>query len=129
MDINLKDFRQAHKLYQSDMAEILGINQSNVSRAELKGYLSLSYTQKQTLYERFGKEDVDSFEVKAEDISLEVSGNVNQGGNQNNGYFTTDKTALSIIQQQSDTIRNLAEKQAEMTEKLMVLLEKISEKL
>lgn len=129
MDINLKDFRQAHKLYQSDMAEILGINQSNVSRAELKGYLSLSYTQKQTLYERFGKEDVDSFEVKAEDISLEVSGNVNQGGNQNNGYFTTDKTALSIIQQQSDTIRNLAEKQAEMTEKLMVLLEKISEKI
>ena len=129
MDLNLKDFRQAHHLFQSEMAEILGINQSNVSRAELKGYITLNYSQKQTLYEKYGKEDVDSFEVKREDVTVEVSGNVNNGGNQNNGYFSPDEAAMIIIQQQSETIRKLAEKQAEQTDRLMELIDKLSKKL
>lgn len=129
MDINLKDFRQSHSLFQSDMAEILGINQSNVSRAELKGFISLSYQQREKLYEKFGKEDVDAFEVHRNEVTVEANGNVNSGGNQNNGIISIDEMTLSIIKQQSETIRTLAEKQAEQTDKLMGLIDKISEKL
>ena len=57
MRINLKDFRQSHNLYQSDMAELLQVNQSNVSRAEIRGFFDLTYPQKKALYEKFGFEN------------------------------------------------------------------------
>lgn len=132
MKIVLKNFRQAHNLYQSEIAEILGINQSNVSRAELKGYLELTYPQEKALIEKFGKEDVESFlyEEDGENVIVEAKGNVNEGGgSQNNGYIGADKTALNIIKQQSEALANLAAKQAEQTDKMISLLEKISERL
>lgn len=131
MKINLKDFRQSHGLYQSDMAELLEMNQSNVSRAELRGHLELSYPQKQRLYEKFGKEDVDSFAIKGEDsISIVSTGNTNEGdGMQNNGYLSMDKEALSIIKAQSEALVRLSDKQAEQTDKLLVLIETLAGKL
>lgn len=129
MRINLKDFRQSHKMFQSDMAELLEVNQSNVSRAELRGYFTLSYPQVKKLYEKFGKEDVDSFSLD-KGISVSAFGNSNEGsGTQNNGYFHMDTNALDIISRQSEAVINLAQKQAEQTDRLIVLLEKLSKKL
>ena len=134
MKINLKDFRQAHRLFQSDLAELLQTNQSTISRMELKNGVSLSYPQMMTLYERFGKEDVDAFAVdeepKDERTSVVVENNTNYGeGVQNNGYFSADKMSLEIIRKQSEALSNLAGKQSEQTDRLIVLLEKLSEKL
>ena len=131
MKINLKDFRQAHGLFQSDMAEMLEMNQSNVSRAELRGYHELSYQQQQTLYDKYGKENVDSFAITDnEPISIVATGNTNEGdGTQNNGYFGTDREALSIIKAQSDAIIRLSAKQTEQTDKLLVLIDKLANKI
>lgn len=129
MRINLKDFRHAHRLFQSDMARLLELNKSNVSRAELRGYLTLTYPQLHTLYDKFGKEDVDSFMLE-DNLSVEVSNNTNEGdGTQNNGVFATDGASLEIIKQQSEALTRLAEKQAEQTDRLLLLIEKLSEKL
>ena len=131
MKFRLKDFRQSHNLFQSDMATILDANQSSVSRMELRGSTRLTYPQMQALYERFGKEDVDSFVVEEdEDMGVVSVGNVNEGdGTQNNGYMTADTRAYEIIKNQSELISRLAEKQSEQTDRLLTLLEKLSEKL
>ena len=101
MRINLKKFRQAHRLFQSEIAEMLDINQSNVSRAEIRGYFELDYNQENILVEKFGREDVEAFEVSGdarEPIAVIASGNHNEGdGTQNNGYFGADAVALSVI--------------------------------
>lgn len=134
MRINLKDFRQSHNLSQAEMTEILQLNQSNVSRAELRGYYELSYLQKQTLEERFGAEEVKRFEVPDNEergrVTANVSGNSNNGEvTMNNGFFAADIKAMEIIKQQSETIARLAEKQGELTEHVIVLLEIISKKM
>ncbi len=130
MRLNLKDFRQSQGLYQSDMAAILGLNQSNVSRAELKGWFELSYPQLQTLYEKFGKETVEKFMSEDPSVSVSASNNTNKGsGTQNNGYFGADSTAMDIIRRQTDVLAELASKQSQQTDRLLALLEKISEKL
>lgn len=130
MKFRLKDFRQSHNLFQSDMAVILNANQSSVSRMELRGSTRLTYPQLQALYEKFGKEDVDSFLEDEDEMGVVSVNNVNEGdGTLNNGYMTADTRAYEIIKNQSEIISRLAEKQAEQTDKLLGLLEKISEKL
>lgn len=131
MKINLKDFRQSVNLFQSDMAELLGLNQSNVSRAELRGFFEPTYPQLQTLYKKYGKETVDKFIVSDEGvISVTASNNRNVGrGTQNNGYFSTDSQTLGIIGRQSDALIELARKQAEISDRIISLMEKISDRL
>ena len=138
MKINLKDFRQSHKLFQSDMAELLEVNQSNISRAEIRGYFDLSFLQKKKLFDRFGEDDVMSFAIgnggdhviDAEQMSVSASGNVNEGdGTQNNGYFEANSSLISIIGRQSDALMRLAEKQMEQTDRIVELLKKLSDKV
>ena len=130
MKFRLKDFRQAHSLFQSDMATLLDTNQSTVSRMELKGIARLTYPQLQSLYDKYGKDDVDSFLEHEEEMGVVAIGNINEGdGTQNNGYMTADARAYEIIKKQSETISSLAAKQSEQTDRLLTLLEKLSEKL
>ena len=128
MGFRLKDFRQAHRMFQSDMAELLETNQSSVSRLELRPSCKLSYLQMQKLYERFGHEDVDAFmEADTEEVSVEITGNTNEGdGTQNNGFFGADDATMGIIRQQSEALVALAKKQSEQTDRLIALLEKIT---
>lgn len=129
MRFNLKDFRQSHSLFQSDMAELLNINQSNISRAEIRGYLELSYPQLNALYNKYGREDVDSF-MLPDPVSIGASNNTNEGdGNQDNRVYAYDLASLDLIKKQSEALMRLAEKQNEQTDRLITLLEKISEKL
>ena len=131
MRINLKDFRQSHGLFQSEMAAILGMNQSNISRAELKGFLDISYPQQKILNEKYGKEDVEKFIIRDDGpISVSASNNKNEGDvTQNNRFFASDIKSLEIIKQQSEALAELAAKQSQQTDRILDLLEKLSEKL
>ena len=130
MRIYLKNFRQSHGLFQSEMAALLGVNQSNVSRAEIRGTFELSYPQLQTLYEKYGKEDVDAFAADENVVTVSASNNTNEGGGtQNNGYFCTGMASMEIIKAQSDALAELATKQSQQADRLIALLEKLSEKL
>lgn len=132
MRIDLKNFRQAHQLFQSEAAELLGINQSNVSRAELKGFFDLNFLQRKKLIEKYGQEDVESFRIpdgKQGNTTVNATGIRNEGeGTQNFGYFGADTTAMGIIRQQSEALTKLADKQSSLNERLLALLEKLSGK-
>lgn len=80
MKIDLKKFRQAHNLFQSDISAILGVNQSNVSRAEIRGVFDLSYEQEKKLFEKFGEKEVKAFCIppkQSDKYFVVASGNAN----------------------------------------------------
>ncbi len=60
MNIRLKDFRDANKLQQSDLVEVLGISQSAISRLEALGR-DLSPTQIERLCAKYGEEEIMKF--------------------------------------------------------------------
>ena len=133
MKFRLKDFRQAHKMFQSELSELLEMNQSTVSRLELRGSCKMSFPQMQRLYERFGKEDVDSFMDKSDEVvSVEISGEAAETpGNSvdDNGTQESESVSMSIIRQQSEALTKIVAKQAEQTDRLIALLEKLQDKL
>jgi len=131
MKFRLKDFRQAHGLFQSDMADLLGLTQSTVSRAELKeGGIELTYPQRMTLFEKYGEEEVSSFFIEEEkEINIINNGNVNDDGFQNNGVIKNDRLILKIVNEQSGTIASLTKKLTEQTDRMLAILEKLTDKL
>lgn len=58
----LREFRLAHSLKQSEIAEILGVAQSGISRMESEK-IELPKVLYKKLYDRFGEDDVDSFRL------------------------------------------------------------------
>lgn len=128
MEFRLKDFRETKKKFQSDMAAILGINQSNVSRMELKGVSSISYPQYKALCDSFGKESVDEFIVKDNEQPVMVVNNKNEGsGTQDNSINGAD--AMAIIHTQAKALSDALKKQTEQNDRMMALLEKLTDKL
>lgn len=119
-----KEFRRAHSLLQSQLADILGMTQSNLSRYETEG-VDLTREQYGKLYEKYGKEDVAAFIV---DNSQNVTscGNILHGtGTQNNG-IQSDKDMLDIIRKLTETITHHVEKQDEINSRLLTILEKMT---
>lgn len=128
----LYEFRKAHEMYQADLADIIGLTQSAISRMEKEG-ADLSKAQYQKLYERFGQEDVDAFRV--EDGGINAVGNIMNGtGTQNNGMQVhANQDLIAIIKNQNETICRVLEQQqdwvsrfAQQNERLLSLLEKIT---
>ena len=118
------EFRRAHSLLQSQLADILGMTQSNLSRYETEG-VDLTREQYGKLYEKYGKEDVAAFIV---DNSQNVTscGNILHGtGTQNNG-IQSDKDMLEIIRKLTETITHHVEKQDEINSRLLTILEKMT---
>ncbi len=119
-----KEFRRAHGLFQSKLAEIMGISQSNISRYESEG-IDPTPIQFQKLYDKFGEEEVKAFEVDPSQI-VNAENNINNGsGNQNNG-IQNDADLLEIIKKQTDMIVRHIEKQDDINARLMSLLEKLT---
>ena len=114
MEIKLKEFRQKHNLYQADMAAILNIAQSSISRMELKPTADLSYNQYQTLCDKFGIEEVEMF--KADSAIPKALPKKTPSDNQ---------SALDIIGQLTSSLVKLTEKQIEQSDRLISLLEKM----
>lgn len=118
-----KEFRRAHSLFQSQLAEIIGMTQSNLSRYETDG-IEPTRDQYQRLYDKFGKEDVDAFIVE-DGTKVMATNNVNGSGVQNNG-IQSDKDLLEIIKKLTDTVTEHVKKQDAMSEQMMALLQKLA---
>jgi len=130
MEFRLKDFREAQKKFQSDMAAVLGINQSNVSRMELKGVCIISYQQYKALCDNFGKEAVEKFVVRDNEQAVVVANNKNEGnGTQDNSVNISDADAMAVIHTQAKALSDALRKQSEQADRMMTLLEKLTEKL
>lgn len=120
----LKEFRLAHSLFQSQMAEILGLTQSAISRLETEK-IDLTIAQYNILYDKFGKEDVDAFKVDP-NTYVEAIGNKNFGsGVQNNG-IQQNTDLVSILKKQAETICDHVRTQDELNKTLVGLLEKLA---
>lgn len=120
----LKEFRLAHSLYQAQMAEILGLTQSGVSRLETEG-IDLTLAQYQILYDRFGQEAVDAYKIDPRTY-IEANNNSNYGsGIQNNGV-NQNAELVSIIRKQNEMICEHIRTQDELNKNLISLLEKLS---
>lgn len=117
-----KEFRRAHSLFQSQLAEIIGMNQSNVSRYETEG-IDPTPEQYRKLCERFGKEDVDAFMV--DESKVVATNNVNGSGLQNNGGLV-DGGLIEIVKSMTETLAEHVKKQDAMAEQMMALLQKLA---
>lgn len=119
-----KEFRKAHGLFQSKLAEIMGISQSNISRYETEG-IDPTLAQFQKLYDEYGEENVKAFEVEPSQF-VNAENNVNNGsGNQNNG-IQSDADLVEIIKKQTEMLAKHIEKQDDINARLMDLLEKLA---
>lgn len=119
-----KEFRRAHGLFQSKLAEIMGISQSNISRYETEG-IDPTPAQFQKLYDEYGEENVKAFEVEPSQL-VNAENNVNSGsGNQNNG-IQSNADLVEIIKRQTEMIAKHIEKQDDINVRLMNLLEKLT---
>lgn len=79
--INIAALRKSLKIKQEDMANILGINQSQVSEME-RGIRPISAKYEEVLVDQFGKELCDNFRISSQDNRrLSVKGNVSVNGN------------------------------------------------
>lgn len=117
-----KEFRRAHSLFQSHLAEIMGMKQSNVSRYEADG-LEPTPEQYKRLCDKFGKEDVDSFMV--DDATVVSQNNVNGSGVQNNG-IQTDNGLVEIVKNLTETLAEHMKKQDALSDQMMSLLQKLA---
>ena len=125
MRLKLKDFRQTHRIYQAELAAMLGTTQSTISRMELTPTAELTSSQYQVLCDRFGKEDVDSF--RTDRVSVDVSGNSVSGRSR----FETNVNVneVDVMTRIAEAVIRLSEKQAEQTDKILSLMEKIERML
>lgn len=115
--INLRDFRKSHNLKQSDVAEILGVGQSAISRMEMRP-VQLTSIQCRALYERFGQEEVDLYKVDGSHSNVVPEPSVVQ---------TPEQTAMAVISRQSEVILSITQKYEQLTERILKVLEKMAE--
>lgn len=116
-----KEFRRAHGLFQSQLAEIMGMAQSNVSRYETEG-IEPTPEQYSKLYEKYGKEDVNTYKVNS--IDSEKS-NIQ---NAPNVSVQVDKDIIEILRKQTEILANHIIEQDKINARLMSVLENLSVK-
>lgn len=112
----LREFRLAHSLKQSEIAEILGIAQSGISRMESER-IELPIVLYKKLYEKFGEDDVNAFRI-IEDESSKSSADLRLRESDN-------KDLIDIIQKQNDIICEHIKRQDDLNKRLIELLEKL----
>ena len=120
-NFDLKGFRTAKGLKQYEIAEVLKMTQSNLSRVESND-IDLTDEQLNALTAKFGKEEIEQYRV---------SGTFLEDTNKPRDERMDD--LLRIIRRQSDTIcqqsdilNKITETQANTNDRLLTLLEKLS---
>ena len=115
--VRLRELRVAHGLKQSELSEILGINQSNVSRAEIKGR-PIDEVMYQRLVEKYGEEEVSRYVGKY--TWQNIIGKHRQPSRKNDELQDTvfsldDMTAMAkVITEQKAIIERLEKEIAEL---------------
>lgn len=100
--IDIAAFRKAKKIKQSKMAEILGINQSQISEIE-RGIRPVSTKYEEILIEQFGKDVCDNFRVASQDNRrLSIKGDANVSGN---GSIQDSDKSISIAGTDESNLR------------------------
>ena len=121
-NFRIKEFRRALGINQWEMAQVIGLTQSNLSRYETND-IDLTEEQVASLRKAYGKETVDKY-VNEEPQKLVLN------YEPNNDH--SEQTLLSVIKRQNDTIAMQSEQMSQFTqqlskinERLLSLLEKI----
>lgn len=125
-NFKIREFRKAKGLYQDQMAQIVGLTQSNLSRYETND-LGLTDAQLDKLRAVYGKEEVDAY----------MTDGTPQPKDNCIPECLTDGLAISelvnVVKKQNDTICQQIELQNQFTrqltsmhERLLNLLEKVS---
>lgn len=116
-----KRFRYDFELTQADLAEIIGLTQSNVSRLEVNG-LSLSKSQVDKLNEKFSETVVNKYMTEVAPERQELK----QSTNGNSDLISVINSQNLIIERLSDSLLEISRRNLELYEKLMYLIEKNS---
>lgn len=125
MRVNIKNLRKDHGVLQSDLAQILGLTQSSISRIESEG-LELTKRQFDLLCDRYGADEVSQYIVKDSPINItipkekdikDLSGIIKLLGEQHDSL-------CEIVQNQQEWIN----KYATLNERLLTVIEKITMK-
>lgn len=118
----IRDFRKAKGLFQGEMAKILGLTQSNLSRYETNN-IGLSDAQLNKLRLKYGKEDVDAY----------ITDDTKRNSRESDKHETALLDLINIAKKQNDTICQQIEQQNEsvrqltnINERMLSLLEKVS---
>ena len=115
--VRLRELRKAHGLRQSELGEILGINQSNVSRIEEKGR-SIDEVMYQRLVEKFGDVEVSRF--VGQHTWQNLLGRPRQGASHSEESTESSNThsdisaLVRVIAEQQKTIERLEKENAEL---------------
>ncbi len=125
-NFKIREFRKANGLLQDEMASLIGLTQSNLSRYENFG-VDLSDKQLGMLCEKFGEEAVKPYLTDSSEQVRDKSIPERQAENM------TVLDMITVIKKQNDTICQQVELQNQFTrqltnmnERLLNLLEKIN---
>lgn len=130
--IDIAALRKAKNIKQSEMAEILGINQSQVSEIE-RGIRPVSAKYEEVLVEHFGEDTCNKFRVISQDNrriiiknNASISGSVNQ--NTYNGCVPSDSLQLQLDECRAELSKTKSEleRAQKRIDKLMAIIENLS---
>lgn len=110
--IDIAALRKAKKIKQAEMADLFGINQSQISEIE-RGIRPVSTKYEEILIEQFGKDVCDNFRVASSDNRrLSVKGDVSVSGN--GSIQDTNKTIVASHSDEDNLQAQLDECRAEL---------------
>lgn len=135
--IDIAALRKAKNKKQAEMAEILGINQSQISEIE-RGIRPMSAKYEEILIKQFGKDICDSFRITSQDNRrIVVKGDVKDGRHvhqdtNNNWCASSDTTDKDLQTQLDECCAELAKTKKELEQankridKLLSIIENLS---
>lgn len=124
-NFKIREFRKFMGIYQSELAEVLGLTQPNLSRYE-NNALDLSDSMLNKLREKYGKEEVNAYltdsmeQVREKEIPADQADNIAIVD-----MVTIIKKQNETICQQVETQNEFARQLSQMNARLLDLLEKI----
>lgn len=127
MHIRLKDFRDENKIQQAELAEVIGVTQSTISRNEALGR-ELTKKQFERLCERYGEELVMKY-VMHEGDKEEQEAPMSSLAEFIKGKNDANRILTDVLLKQQKTIEAQALLLAEMMDMLKRDLAEIKEKL
>lgn len=124
-NFKIREFRKAKGIYQEQLAKILGLTQSNLSRYETNA-VDLSESMLEALRKEFGDEEVNAYltdsatQVREKDVPIDRKDDLAMLD-----MVTIIKKQNETICQQVETQNEFARQLAQMNTRLLDLLEKI----
>lgn len=135
--IDIAALRKPKKIKQSEMADILGINQSQISEIE-RGIRPVSTKYEGILIDQFGKDVCDNFRVASQDnrrlsIKGDVKGSAKVSQDTNNNSSPMDEHSNDLQSELDECRAELAKTKKDLEQankridKLLTIIENLSE--